>query len=432
MGEQSYKHMRGNSSEDLIFNGSSKYSPLGMAEATLVMETDATDTANAPIGATAQDIPVHLKSKEVSVTRRLYRSGEGEYFVNGVSARLKDIHELFMDTGVGAKGYSVIEQGQIGKIVNAKPEDRRSIFEEAAGINKYRSRKLVSLRKLEKTDQNLVRLLDLRSEITSQLGPLESQAQKAQEYQLLKKELGTLEIGLYRNQIDKIMTEKAALEAAVAAQTEKVTSARASANNFEIEKNKLRDQLKSCEKSLEALRHELTEKSRKIEIANSEIKISSERKQTHHERLLQMDEEMAAAGYQIETIQVSIKQLEAEKLQITQDLAQAEAELSQKDLETQKYIQDWQNLSESLDRARRDAVQSEEKISKQKHELIDLQSQEKYNRADLAAASERLQKLEQDLTEMAGQAAKVSEKMHQGETRLSELKAQREVLFVEC
>src|SRR4029079_7412759 len=121
-------------SEDLIFNGSSKYSPLGMAEATLVMETAVPDTENAPTGATAADIPVHLKSKEVSVTRRLYRSGEGEYFINGVSARLKDIQELFMDTGVGATGYSVIEQGQIGKVVNAKPEERRLLVEEAAGI----------------------------------------------------------------------------------------------------------------------------------------------------------------------------------------------------------------------------------------------------------------------------------------------------------
>ena len=142
MGEQSYKHMRGNSSEDLIFNGSSKYNPLGMAEATLVLETDVSiDAESAPTGATAADIPVHLRAKEVSVTRRLYRSGEGEYFINGVQARLKDIHELFMDTGVGAKGYSVIEQGQIGKNVNSKPEDRRLLVEEArAGRDDGRTR----------------------------------------------------------------------------------------------------------------------------------------------------------------------------------------------------------------------------------------------------------------------------------------------------
>src|SRR4051794_22096134 len=120
MGEQSYKHMRGASSDDLIFNGSSRHTALGMAEATMVLETDAPDTEGAPAGATVVDVPVHLRAKEVSVTRRLYRDGSGEYFINGLSARLKDIQELFMDTGVGAKGYSVIEQGQIGKIVNSK------------------------------------------------------------------------------------------------------------------------------------------------------------------------------------------------------------------------------------------------------------------------------------------------------------------------
>ena len=158
MGEQSYKHMRGSGSDDLIFNGSSKYGPMGMAEATLVMETDVPD-ADVPAGASTSDIPIQLKTKEISVTRRVYRSGEGEYFINGVPARLKDIHELFMDTGVGAKGYSVIEQGQIGKIVQSKPEERRLLIEEAAGIAKYKARKKESLRKMEATQGNLSRLI---------------------------------------------------------------------------------------------------------------------------------------------------------------------------------------------------------------------------------------------------------------------------------
>src|SRR4051812_13295727 len=189
MGEQSYKHIRGNSSDDLIFNGSSKYNPLGMAEATLVMETDVVDSENAPAGASVADLPVHLRAKEVSVTRRLYRGGEGEYFINGVQARLKDIHDLFMDTGVGAKGYSMIEQGQIGKIVNSKPEERRLLIEEAAGIAKYKARKKESLRKMEATQANLSRLNDVIQEIERNLGSLERQAQKARQYKKYKDEL---------------------------------------------------------------------------------------------------------------------------------------------------------------------------------------------------------------------------------------------------
>jgi len=195
MGEQSYKHMRGSSSEDLIFNGSSKYSPLGLAEATMVLETDADDVdsplagPDAPAGASTRDIPVHLRSKEIAVTRRVHRSGEGEYFINGVPARLRDIQELFMDTGVGAKGYSVIEQGQIGKIVNAKPEDRRLLIEEAAGIAKYKKRKQESLRKMEATQLNLSRLNDVIQEIERGLASLDRQAQKARLYKKYKDEL---------------------------------------------------------------------------------------------------------------------------------------------------------------------------------------------------------------------------------------------------
>lgn len=194
MGEQSYKHMRGTGSEDLIFNGSSKYSPLGIAEATLTMETGAVDLENGPAGASVQDLPVQLKTKEISVTRRLYRSGEGEYFINGTHARLKDIQELFMDTGVGAKGYSVIEQGQIGKIVNAKPEERRLLVEEAAGIAKYKARKKESLRKMEATQANLSRLNDILLEIEKSLGTLEKQADKAKLYKRYKDDLYSKEI----------------------------------------------------------------------------------------------------------------------------------------------------------------------------------------------------------------------------------------------
>ncbi len=186
MGEQSYKHMRGSQSEDLIFNGSSRYSPLGMAEATLVMEVPS-DYGTTPAG-------VGASSKELSVTRRLYRSGEGEYFINGTLSRLKDIQELFMDTGVGAKGYSVIEQGQIGKVVNAKPEERRILIEEAAGIAKYKARKKESLRKMEATQVNLTRLTDMLQEIEKNLASLDRQAQKARQYQKYKDELFQKEV----------------------------------------------------------------------------------------------------------------------------------------------------------------------------------------------------------------------------------------------
>ncbi|OFZ22703.1 MAG: chromosome segregation protein SMC [Bdellovibrionales bacterium GWB1_55_8] len=224
MGEQSYKHMRGTSSDDLIFNGSSKYSALGMAEATLVMETELVDPETAPAGASASgELPAPVqgkpKTKEISVTRRLYRTGEGEYFINGISARLKDIQELFMDTGVGAKGYSVIEQGQIGKIVNSKPEERRLLIEEAAGIAKYKARKKESLRKMEATQSNLSRLTDVIQEIERSLASLERQAQKARSYKKYKEELldkemtwGRRKSLVMRQRLESVQGKKTALE----------------------------------------------------------------------------------------------------------------------------------------------------------------------------------------------------------------------------
>ncbi|MEK6555984.1 MAG: AAA family ATPase, partial [Bdellovibrionota bacterium] len=147
MGEMSAKHLRGSKMDDVIFAGSEGYAPMGMAEVSLTLEND------------GGPFPVaYQRYTEISVTRRLHRNGESEYLVNREPARLRDIQEIFMDTGAGSKGFSIIEQGAIGKIVTSKPEDRRTLIEEAAGITKFKVRKRESQRKLESTDANLVRL----------------------------------------------------------------------------------------------------------------------------------------------------------------------------------------------------------------------------------------------------------------------------------
>ena len=181
MGEMSAKHLRGSSMEDVIFAGSEGYAPVGMAEVSLTLENDG--------GA----FPVqYMKFSEVMVTRRLHRSGESEYFVNKEPARLRDIQEIFMDTGAGSKGFSIVEQGAIGKIITAKPEDRRTLIEEAAGITKFKARKRESQRKLISTEQNLVRLHDIVGELKRQIDSLQRQAQRAERYRNLKKEIEDL------------------------------------------------------------------------------------------------------------------------------------------------------------------------------------------------------------------------------------------------
>ncbi len=178
MGEQSAKHLRGTKMKDLIFAGSSKYTPGSFAEVTLVLEND-----------TGKHIHIGnqvSKPAEIALTRKLYRNGETEYRINSEPARLKDIHEVFMDTGAGAKSYSIIAQGEINRLVQAKPEERRTMIEEVAGITKFKLRKKDSLKKIDQTQSNLNRLSDLQSEIYKNLKALEKQAEKAEKAKRLR------------------------------------------------------------------------------------------------------------------------------------------------------------------------------------------------------------------------------------------------------
>lgn len=190
LGEQSAKSLRGNKMEDIIFAGTEKRRALGYAEVSLHIKDADTKTG----------IDYH----EIVVKRRVYRSGESEYFINESNCRLKDIQELFMDTGIGKEGYSIIGQGQMDKVLSAKPEERRALFEEAAGIYKYKTRRIESEKKLEKQRANLVRVTDILLEIDKQLEPLEKEAEKTKEYLKLQKQLKTVEMTLFVHEVDEL------------------------------------------------------------------------------------------------------------------------------------------------------------------------------------------------------------------------------------
>ncbi|MFN7904675.1 MAG: AAA family ATPase, partial [Pseudobdellovibrionaceae bacterium] len=189
MGEMSAKDLRGSTMTDVIFAGADGYAPLGMCEVSLTLEND-----GGPFPAK------YLKFSEIMVTRRLLRNGEGEYLINKEAARLKDVQEIFMDTGAGSKGFSIIQQGMIGKIITAKPEDRRHLIEEAAGITKFKARKKESQRKLQNTDQNLVRLQDIIGELKRQIDSLQRQAQKAERYRTVKIQIEELDLWINSRQ----------------------------------------------------------------------------------------------------------------------------------------------------------------------------------------------------------------------------------------
>ena len=174
LGEQSTRALRGGKMEDVIFNGTQQRRPVGVAAVTLVMDNT--------------DRMLVVDADEVAVTRRLYRSGDSEYRINGALVRLRDINELFMDTGLGRDGYSIIGQGRIAEMVSGRAQDRREIFEEAAGISKFRYRKIEAERRLAMAEENMVRLRDILSELDGRVGPLREQSEKRSEERRVGKE----------------------------------------------------------------------------------------------------------------------------------------------------------------------------------------------------------------------------------------------------
>jgi len=397
MGEQSYKHIRSSGSDDIIFKGSSKYQPLGMAEATLVLEQDVVDTENAPMGASSTDEgAVSVKKREISVTRRVYRSGEGEYFINGVQARLKDIHELFLDTGAGAKGYSVIEQGQIDKVVNSKPEDRRLIIEDAAGIAKYKARKKESLKKLEGANQNLARINDVLAEIDRSLSSLERQAQKARRYkeyrsELLEKETawGRRKFQVLNRQFIKIDQDRTGLEHLLTG---------------------LRAELSQCELDLESRRVEQLTDSKVVEQLQSEVETFSA-DLTHHQSALELSRKRQ------EDLNRQLVQLNTEKEQIEEELGQYRESVASKGEEYEGLDEKVANLT----------AQAEELASK----VSALRDAHDTNKKEAESNRRQFVELTEKTSQSYSKIATFEERIQGSESRLQEIQAQESGILAE-
>ena len=193
LGEQSAKQLRGASMQDVIFSGTESRKPLSYAYVAITMDNS--------------DHTLDIDFEEVTVARRVYRSGESEYLLNGSVCRLKDVNELFYDTGIGKEGYSIIGQGQIEKILSGRPEERRELFDEAAGIVKFKRRKVTAQKKLEAERENLVRIHDILSELERQTGPLEKQSEKAKLYLKKREELKRNDINLFLLEDERMQAE---------------------------------------------------------------------------------------------------------------------------------------------------------------------------------------------------------------------------------
>ncbi|MBI5453560.1 MAG: chromosome segregation protein SMC [Deltaproteobacteria bacterium] len=246
LGEQNARHLRGKHMEDIIFNGSESRKPLGMAEVVLTFSNEGGAAAGGRFSSFT----------EIEISRRLYRSGESEYYINRVQSRLRDIVDLFTDTGIATRAYSIIEQGQVGWLISAKPEERRAIFEEAAGINKFKHKKEAALRRLEATRENLTRVSDIISEVKRQLNSLNRQAKKAERYKALREELRGVDILLSSLELKKLQDElDGALKRLESIKDEEISLSASIAS-----KENLMDELKTGYESVEAVYRNIRER----------------------------------------------------------------------------------------------------------------------------------------------------------------------------
>ena len=387
MGEQSAKHLRGKSMKDLIFAGSSKYNPGGFAEATLVLEND--DGKHIHIGNKV------ASPSEISLTRKLYRNGETEYRINGEPARLRDIQEVFMDTGAGAKSYSIIAQGEINRLVQAKPTERRVMIEEVAGITKFKMRKRESLRKIDATEQNLSRLNDLQIEIEKNLRALQKQAEKAERARNLKEKVRRNELVTNAHKVFDYLKNFRDNQTTINEQTLEV-------ENWKTRKNQL-------EVSLEDERLSKDEQTAKIEDLQKEYNEVSKQLAAAEEKLNYLCKTQSEKEALIETREKEISEIEAEienrktRLEELKEEREKLEEQKSEGFDFSELEEEVENLKEGLDLKKDEAEQLREEMEASKEELQGVSQTVFRNNNRMEELSSSLQDITQEIEALENQ-----------------------------
>ena len=325
LGEQSMKSLRGAKSLDVIFAGTQNRKSLGFAEASLVFDNS--------------DGKLPIEYTEVTVTRKIYRSGETGYFINKVPCRLKDVLELFMDTGIGKDGYSIIGQGKIDEILSNKSEDRRHIFEEAAGIVKYRIRKQESEKKLEHTKLNLLRINDILAEIEGNLGPLQVQSDKAKKYLNLREELKNIEIGLFVYNIAKYKESLEEIIKDIDIMQTQCNEEEGKLERVKILKEELKSSIDEITEEIENMSNLGFESQKEIEVLNSDINVAKTRITNNEENSQRFEKEISEQNDRIRELKEELEQKEAKKDNLKENKQKFEKELNEKQEELEKLTQ---------------------------------------------------------------------------------------------
>ena len=346
LGEQSMKELRGGKSVDIIFAGTQNRKSLGFAEASLVFDNS--------------DGKLPIEYKEVIVTRKLYRSGETGYYINKVQCRLKDILELFMDTGIGKDGYSIIGQGKIDEILSNKSEDRRNVFEEAAGIVKFKTRKEESEKKLEHTKLNVLRINDILTEIEANLEPLKQQSDKAKRYLELKNELKSIEVGLFLYNIEKYKEDLTKIQEDIEIMQNTCDLEEGKLEKIKILKEELKGQIDDLTEEIENTQNLRFTSQKDVESLTSEINVAKAKIENNEEnrnrfkeeieeiknKIIKTEEEMKFKLSKKESLKENKEKYEKELEEKQKELDEINKTLSEKELEIEN---DKRKLEENTD-----------------------------------------------------------------------------------
>lgn len=393
MGEQSAKSLRGSKMEDVIFAGTQKRSPLGFAEVTLILDNT--------------DKTFNIAFDEVSVTRRVYASGESAYLINNAPCRLRDIHEIFMDTGLGRDGYSMIGQGKIDEILSTKSEDRRQIFEEAAGISKYRYRKEDAERKLKNTEENLSRVLDITVELESQLEPLLKQSEKAKKYLVLKEELKTFEVNNAISVITKSKEELSGIEQKLSVAQKQLDDAKADLLKTENEQGEYYRKAKEYEEQVSSLQEKLNSTNSEITLQKGEIDV--------FKNTIDGNEKLK------ERIRSEIKELGEKKLAYVTERQETKKKIEEKNEKLSLLDKEIEKLNEEVLGLSEGAGEQNSDIDKLKDEVVSKMNTISDFKIKLSNSDIIKQNLNAKLSELKESAKEREVDFEKSKTRLSEL-----------
>lgn len=308
LGEQRVKQLRGGSMQDVIFSGTENRKPLSYASVAITLDNS--------------DHQLPVDYEEVTVTRKLYRSGESEYLINGAGCRLKDINEMFYDTGIGKEGYSIIGQGQIDKILSGKPEERRELFDEAAGIVKFKRRKNLSVRKLDEERQNLTRVNDILSELEKQIGPLKRQSEVAREYLKKKEELKTYDINMFLLETERIKEQIRDLDSKYQIASDELEEANVRYEEMKTEYEAIEEEVDSIDFSIEKAKSQLNETTLLKQQLEGQINVLKEQINT-----IRMNDEHY--DNRLNTIRVEIETRQAQRAELAREQTSVRARLAE-------------------------------------------------------------------------------------------------------